>query len=164
MIKYNVNGVVIPLVESERVNAMEGRERKKYELSTVQRVNGMRYLLFVQGGSSIPELAPINGCIVGDGTTKGVIEAFEKIVMSSEWEKLDTMQVIHKLLHYLAIRRFKIDLFVFIQDYELFTKGRHELCISFMADEYSPAYIKNLVRRELMRLNVAEEDIKIYQD
>lgn len=141
---------------------MEERDRKKYELTTMQKAEGIKYLLFVQGGSSTPELAPVNGCIVGDGTTKGVIEAFEKVVMSSEWKQLKTMQVTYELLQFLDKRGIKVELFVFIQDYQLFVQGRHDLCICFREEKSSKEYIKNMVKKGLMLLNVVEEDIRTY--
>lgn len=142
---------------------MDGKERKKYELATLTGIRGQKYLLFVQGRESVPELAPNHGygCIVGDGTSRGVIKAFEDTILSSNWQDLETMQVTHKLLNYLNRKKVKIELFGFIQDYELFAKGRFDLCISFTVEGYIKEEVIAILARGLKNYGVSEEDIDL---
>jgi len=148
-------------LKKERISAMDAGERKKYELSELNGLSGTKDLLFVQGGGAVPELAPERGygCIAGNGTSEGVIKAFEEIIMSSEWRNLETMQVTQKLLHFLNRKKVIIESFAFVQSYELFALGRHDICVCFKPGEYSMEELAELIKSGLMESNVAETDM-----
>ena len=74
-----------------------------FELQLGSGIKGRTYLFFVQGAKELPPDVSRDGyqTFTADATPRGVVEEFQKIVMSSEWGNLATVQRADKLLRFL---------------------------------------------------------------
>lgn len=137
-----------------------------FELRLGSGIKGRTYLLFVQGTKELPPDVSRDGYQVftADATPQGVVEEFQKIVMNSEWGKLETVRKANKLLKFLLDKGVDIALFGFAPDFNSEAKigeaYRWDISIRLDLGQYSKEEVKEFVVYGLKENGAKDSDIK----
>lgn len=127
----------------------------EYQLELKPSINGKAFLFYSRGLSDLPQEVSRDGYEVftGNGTSEGVLEEFQRVVMNNQWGELQNIQVTGKLLEFLVKNKVKVALFSFIPDFNSSGRSKHsfrwDLMIRLDFGKHTTSELKKLVVRGL---------------